>query len=91
MRTLFYEFPKDARAWEVDDAYLFGADVLVAPIVQGGQREREVYLPEGANWVDVLRGTKYEGGQKVTAEAPLEWMPLFTREGSMAEELLCEK
>lgn len=90
MRTLFYEFPEDAKAWEVDDAYLFGADVLVAPIVHGGQRERKVYLPQGASWVDALRGTKYEGGQEVVVEAPLEWMPVFTREGSMAEGLLCE-
>lgn len=59
-------------------------------IVHGGQRERTVYLPQGASWVDARRGTKYEGGQEVVVEAPLEWTPVFTREGSMAEGLLCE-
>ena len=49
MRPLFYDFPEDKKAWEVEDEYMFGPDVLVAPVLYEGIREREVYLPEG-NW-----------------------------------------
>ena len=77
MRPLFYDFPQDAKCWEVDDAYMFGPDLLIAPVMEEGARERSVYLPEGKTWVDVWSGTEYEGGQKVTVPAPIEEIPVF--------------
>lgn len=80
MRPLFYDFPDDATAWDVADAYMFGEKYLVAPIMYSGQREREVYLPvlpKGSKWVEEFTGTEYEGGAVVTAKAPLEIMPVF--------------
>lgn len=50
MRTLFYEFPSDARAWEVEDQYMYGARYLVAPVLWEGVEKRRVYLPGGARW-----------------------------------------
>lgn len=47
MRTLFYEYPNDEMSWEVDNTYLFGSDLLVAPIMNYLDRERDVYLPQG--------------------------------------------
>jgi alpha-D-xyloside xylohydrolase len=82
IRPLFYDFPADGQAWEVEDQYLFGPDVLVAPILEYGLRERPVYLPAGRSWVDVATGRAYEGGQTVTAAAPLEAIPLFAAAGS---------
>ena len=82
IRPLFYDFPADTRAWEVEDQYLFGPDVLVAPILEYGQRERPVYLPAGRSWVDVRTGAGHEGGQTVTAAAPLESTPVFAAAGS---------
>ena len=81
MRPLFYGFPEDAQAWRVEDEYLFGADLLVAPVMEKGARQRAVYLPAGASWTDAWTGTAYPGGQRVTVPAPLDVIPLFTREG----------
>ena len=80
MRPLFYDFPADSAAWACEDAYLFGPSLLVAPVMEAGQRRRSVYLPAGAQWTHVWSGETYEGGQTVTVAAPLEEIPVFTRE-----------
>jgi alpha-D-xyloside xylohydrolase len=81
MRPLFYDFPNDPRAWEVDDQYMFGPDLLVAPVMRPGLVNREVYLPPGTAWVEAASGRRHEGGGTVTADAPLEIIPVFLREG----------
>ncbi len=60
MRALFVEFPDDPGAWLVDDAYLFGEDILVAPLFEDVD-EREVYLPKG-EWIDYQTGEVYAKG-----------------------------
>ena len=82
MKPLFYEFPEDSAAWEVEDAYLFGHDLLVAPVTEAGARERRVYLPAGAGWTERETGREYQGGQWVNAAAPIERIPLFVRDGA---------
>ena len=79
MRTLFYMFPNDPNCWEIDDEYFYGPDILVAPILEAGMRERKVYLPEGADWIYELDGKKFSGGQDVTVSAPLDCIPTFRR------------
>jgi alpha-D-xyloside xylohydrolase len=81
MRPLFYDFPHDGQAWTVEDAYMFGPDVLVAPILFEGQRARDVYLPAGARWISQGSGAVFDGGQVVNEPAPIERMPVFFREG----------
>ena len=81
MRPLFVDFPRDKTAWEVEDAYMFGPDLLVAPVMEEGQREREVYLPGGCRWTDANTKEVYEGGRRVTVPAPLDIIPVFVREG----------
>ncbi len=80
MRTLFYEFPDDPKAWEVKDEYMFGGDYLVAPILRAGENERDVYLPVGARWRNENNGEVYEGGRTIKADAPLDIIPVFIRE-----------
>lgn len=80
MRPLFYDFSKDKTAWEKDDEYMFGDDLLVAPILYEGERAREVYLPRGARWQEYGTGKVYEGGLTVTADAPLDRIPLFIKD-----------
>jgi len=80
MRPLFYEFPQDKKAWETEDAFLFGPQLLVAPILYAGKTSRSVYLPEGATWQDVWNGDTFEGGQIVNVPAPLNEIPLFIRD-----------
>ena len=65
-----------------NDAGEFGPDILVAPVLYAGQREREVYLPAGSAWQDAHSGQRYQGGQRLWAPAPLEYIPLFVREGA---------
>jgi len=82
MRPLFFDFPEDGTAYEVEDAYMFGPDLLVAPVLHEGARSREVYLPVGATWTDVWSGETYAGGQTLTVDVPLERIPLFLRDGA---------
>ncbi|WP_313560114.1 glycoside hydrolase family 31 protein [Ruminiclostridium cellobioparum] len=79
MRTMFYEFPEDAQCWNTGSQYMFGPDILVAPVFEPGQRSREVYLPEKQAWKNAKTGEVLEGGQTVTVDAPLNEIPLFVR------------
>ena len=81
MRTLFYEFPEDSACWDITDSYMFGPDILVAPVVHKGARSRQVYLPKGAEWVQAGSGKRYEGGKSYEIDAPIETLPVFLRDG----------
>ena len=73
---MFFEFPGDENCWKLQDQYMFGSRYLVAPVLELGQREREVYLPAG-RWKDMNSGEILEGGRTVTAAAPLDAMPVY--------------
>ena len=67
VRALFVEFPDDPGSWKVDDEYLYGSQMLVAPLMHNGETAREVYLPPGT-WIDYQTGKAYSGGwQKIEA------------------------
>lgn len=85
MRPLFYDFPEDKDSWEIEDAYMFGPDLLVAPVMEEGVTERSVYLPKGAAWKDAYTKKTYEGGQRVTVPAPIDIIPVFMRDGKEFE------
>jgi alpha-D-xyloside xylohydrolase len=61
LRTLFFEFPDDPTAWRVEDQYMLGSDLLVAPLMEEGSSGRKLYLPPG-DWIDYQSGTVYRGG-----------------------------
>lgn len=82
MRPLFFDFPGDDIAYDVEDAFMFGPDLLVAPVLHRGEDSREVYLPDGVTWTDAWTGETFEGGQTITAEAPLDRIPLYLRDGA---------
>jgi len=82
MRPLFFEFPADPRAADVDDEFLLGPDLLVAPVVEAGAREREVYLPAGASWRDGWTGEPRPAGAIHVAAAPLDRIPAYLRDGA---------
>lgn len=81
MRPLFYDFPEDKASWEVEDSYMFGPDLLVAPVMEAGMTERRVYLPEGASWTNAWTGEVFDGGRTVTVAAPLDVIPVMVRNG----------
>jgi len=82
MRPLFYDFPEQEAAWRIDDQYLFGPDILVAPVFAAGQTERTVVFPAGVRWVDPFTGQAHAGGGATVCEAQIESIPVFVREGS---------
>jgi alpha-D-xyloside xylohydrolase len=83
MRPLWFDFPDDATAWAIEDQYLFGPSVLVAPVTSFGARSRSVYLPQGAGWTEANSSKVLSGGQWATIAAPLERIPIFLRDGSV--------
>jgi alpha-D-xyloside xylohydrolase len=82
MRPLFVDFPGDQGAWLAEDQFLFGPDLLIAPVLQPGAGQREVYLPAGSAWVDAATGGRHDGGSGVTVPVTLDRIPVFTREGA---------
>jgi alpha-D-xyloside xylohydrolase len=79
MRPLLFDFPDDQGSVDVEDAFMFGPDLLVAPVLYQGDRTRRVYLPSGARWTDARTGQQHDGGQSITVPAPLEHIPVFWR------------
>lgn len=84
IRPSMYDFPADPQAWETEDAYMFGGDLLVAPVMEKGALKRNVYLPAGTDWVNVWTKERFAGGQTVSADAPLDVIPVFCRQGAAA-------
>ena len=78
MRPLFYDFGDDADAWTVEDSFMCGPDLLVAPVVHPGAGEREVYLPAGETW-RAPGGAVVEGGRRVVVGVGRETIPVFAR------------
>jgi alpha-glucosidase len=81
MRPLFLEFPNDEEAAVIDDEFLFGADLLVAPVLLEGASEREIYLPKG-DWYDYWTGRRYPHGGAIRMPVTLSSLPLFVRGGA---------
>lgn len=79
IRPLFYDFSHDKLCWDIEDQYMFGPDILVAPILYKGSTSRKVYLPEDAKWKDVNNGQVLTGGQWINYDAPLEIIPIFLK------------
>ncbi len=85
LRALFVEFPDDPGAWKVDDEYLFGSQILVAPLLQSGMTGRTVYLPEG-KWIDYQTEKVYEGGWHRIEAGSLPII-MLVRDGSVLPHL----
>ncbi|ANY78529.1 alpha-glucosidase [Microvirga ossetica] len=86
-RPLFLHFEHDARTYAIQDAYLYGPDLLVAPVWHAGKSEWTTYLPEGADWIHAWSSETFVGGREVTVPAPFGQPPVFYRAGSEFSEL----
>jgi alpha-glucosidase len=80
LRPLFLEFPEDKHVATIDDEFLFGADLLVAPVLHEGVSERDVYLPAG-DWFDYWTGHRFAGGRTIQVPVTLSSIPMFVRGG----------
>jgi alpha-glucosidase (family GH31 glycosyl hydrolase) len=82
MAHLAIDYPEDSRAWTVHDQYMFGRDLLVAPVLEEGAEGRRVYLPQGT-WHDFFTGEVFTGGREIDYTCPLHQVPLFVRDGAV--------
>ena len=81
MRPLFFDFPGDKVCYTIEDQFMFGPDILVAPVLEPDAKSRRIYLPEDAAWKDALTGKIYNGGQTIDYNVTIENIPVFTRNG----------
>jgi sulfoquinovosidase len=78
-RPLFLDFEGDPGCWGIETQYAYGAELVVAPVIEAGAIEWEAYLPAGAEWVHLWTGARHAGGGSVTVAAPLGAPPVFYR------------
>ncbi|MCL5972582.1 MAG: glycoside hydrolase family 31 protein, partial [Firmicutes bacterium] len=82
MRPLVWEFGEDRETWDIDDQFLVGSSLMVAPIIRPGTYERRVYFPPG-HWFDVWNQEEIVGPSSHLVAAPLNRLPLFLKAGSI--------
>jgi len=83
MRGLVMDFAGDEKTYDINDQYLFGPSLMVAPVHEYRARQRAVYFPAGSDWYALDTGDKYRGGRSVTVAAPVARIPVFVRAGSI--------
>lgn len=95
MRPLIYDFPEDGQAAKIGNQYMFGPALMVCPVTrpicceENGSltaksgEQMQVYLPEGTCWYDFYTKELYEGGQMVTVQICMDYIPLFVRAGAI--------
>jgi len=86
-RPLFLHHEEDQRTYGIQDCYLYGRDLLVAPVWQASQDQRSLYLPAGIDWIHVWTGQSFAGGQEISVAAPLGRPAVFYRADSEFETL----
>ena len=82
MRSLWLHYPDDPHAVACADEYLWGPNLLIAPVVEKGARSRRVYLP-GGDWYDFWTGERIAGGREISRDVDLATVPLYVRAGSL--------
>jgi len=82
LRSLWLHYPDDPKAVACGDEYLWGKDILIAPVVEKGATSRQVYLPQGG-WYDFWTGDRVEGGREITRPVNLETIPIYVRAGAV--------
>jgi alpha-D-xyloside xylohydrolase len=83
MRPLVFDFASDTNALSIPDEYMFGPAILVSPVTQAGATNRSVYLPANTTWYDFWTGSTQSGGQTITADAPIDHIPLDVPAGAI--------
>ena len=94
MENLAFDFADDPEVLDIKDQYIFGGSIMVCPVTKpmyylpnsektDAEKTRKVYLPKGCGWYDFYTEKYYEGGQYIEADAPIDKIPLFVKEGSI--------
>lgn len=83
IRPLLLHYQNDKKTYEINDQFLCGENIMVAPILEQGKKARMVYLPDGSRWVDYWTKEVYEGGRYIIKETPLDVCPIYIKSGSI--------
>ncbi|WP_042275604.1 glycoside hydrolase family 31 protein [[Clostridium] dakarense] len=83
IRPLLLHYQNDEKTYEINDQFLCGENIMVAPILEQGKKARMVYLPNGSRWVDYWTKEVYEGGRYIIKETPLDICPIYIKSGSI--------
>lgn len=83
IRPLLFEYQYDRNTYEINDEFLCGDSILVAPVLEQGMKQKLVYLPKGNSWIDYWTGENYNGGQYIIKNSPLDICPIFIKESSI--------
>lgn len=86
-RPLALHYEADRATWGIHDEYLYGRDLLVAPVHKSGVKRWRAYLPKGETWIHLWSGQDFEGGKTVEIDAPFGQLPVFYRKGTAWESL----
>ena len=78
IRPLFFDFPEDTKAYTISNQFMLGDRIMVAPVLEKGKIDRDVYLP-GGTWSDFWSGKLYNGGQSINYQAPIDILPVLIR------------
>jgi alpha-D-xyloside xylohydrolase len=83
IRALMMDFPKDKKAINIDNQFMFGRSILVTPITDKGVKTQPVYLPAGTKWIDFWTGDNFDGGTTIDKASPIDILPLYIKAGSI--------
>ena len=81
MAHLIFDYSENSRVRDIEDEYMFGSDLLVAPIIEENATQRVVYLPDGA-WYGLWSGIRYNGNTEISVSCGLQRIPVFVKEGA---------
>jgi alpha-D-xyloside xylohydrolase len=85
MRALMMDFAQDQRTWDINDEYMFGKSILVAPVTKSSNisKQKSTYLPSGTDWYDFWTNEKCKGGKDINKEVDIDTLPLYVKAGSI--------
>ena len=83
INPLFADFSNDKKTYAIDDEFLFGKSLLIAPVTEAQQKTKAVYLPQGADWYDFWTNEVINGGQEIECETPINIIPLYVKAGTI--------
>lgn len=89
-RPLVLQYQDDASTYDIFDQYLYGPDLLIAPIYEAEQTNRQVYLPKGETWIHIWSNEAYDGGQSITLQAPIGQPAVLIRASQKNNPLLSD-
>ncbi|OIL25916.1 alpha-glucosidase, partial [Oenococcus oeni] len=83
IRPLLLDYQNDENVYGINDEFMSGSNILVAPVVEQGKTARMVYLPKGNRWIDYWTKAVFDGGQYIVKNAPLDVCPIYVKEGGI--------